>query len=834
MSLDPRRWRRLSELFDQALDADAAGRDGLLRDACAEDAELGEELAKMLAAAAIDGSPLDAPAAAGLAGLDEDEDAPARLGDWSIGPELGRGGMGVVYAAQRDSGDTAQRAAVKHLRRRWDGSPQAQRFLHERRILAQLTHPHIPRLIDHGLDDEGRPWFAQEFIDGQDLVAFADARGLDLRARIDLFRDVCEAVQHAHGHFVVHRDLKPSNILVDADGHPHVLDFGVAKRTDLTEATTRTGLFAGFTPEYAAPEQIDGGVITAATDVYALGVILYQLLAGRLPYRFAADNLRQAAEVITTRNPEPLDKAISEGDGAVVAQRLQQRATSADAFRRFVRGDLSRIVQTALAKEPARRYDSVGQFSADLKRFLHGRPVSVAGNTFGYHARKFVQRNRAAVALGALAVVAVLAGSVVSLVQMRKAQESARQAGVERDNARVEAERSQAVRDHLLLMFRDSGSDGGQRSARDVLTTSAEQVFRTYADDPGAGLDVANSLGSIYATFSDVAAAGELYRAVLARPDIGQYPDQRARAWLGLANVEQAQARNAEAKRLLDDAQAFWNTDPQRWRKDLLESRALQARLERDGGDPARAVETLRAAWQEALAANGGKPSRDSLYYQASLPMAMSMAGDPAAAKKVAEEAVQGYRDLGLGETADGIGALNNLVTAQLFSGDVQGALANAAKAWELRQRLFPRSADTAATGMNYAAMLAKVGRIDEARQITQAALQMTVDSAGERSRQAMMGRVFLADLQLAAKLDAEVIALMRAQEQRMPEATLSPLERASVMRMIGIAKVLQGDAATGLKHLLESESLYKGLGPVGAPAAENLRDWIARARRES
>ena len=222
MSLDARRWRRLSELFEQALDADAAGRDGLLRDARAEDAELGDELAKMLAAADIDGSPLDAPAAESVAGSEEDEDAPARLGDWTIGAELGRGGMGVVYAAQRDAGDTGQCAAVKHLRRRWDGSPQAQRFLHERRILADLTHPHIPRLIDHGLDGEGRPWFAQEFIDGQNLLVHADARGLDLRARIDLFRQVCDAVQHAHGHFVVHRDLKPSNILVDADGHPYV------------------------------------------------------------------------------------------------------------------------------------------------------------------------------------------------------------------------------------------------------------------------------------------------------------------------------------------------------------------------------------------------------------------------------------------------------------------------------------------------------------------------------------------------------------------------------------------------------------------------------------
>ena len=266
MSLDAHRWRRLSELFDQALVADAATREGMLDRAWTEDPALGTELSRMLQAAQVEHSVLDVPVAQSLRGLDDDDDgeaAPARLGDWRITGELGRGGMGVVHAAQRDDGDTRQRAAIKHLRRRWDGSEQARRFAHERRILALLTHPNIPRLIDHGLDGEGRPWFALEFIDGQDLLAFADARRLDLRARIELLRQVCAAVQHAHEHFVVHRDLKPSNILVDAEGHPHVLDFGVAKRMDAGGEHTRTGLGAGYTPQYAAPEQVAGGPISA-------------------------------------------------------------------------------------------------------------------------------------------------------------------------------------------------------------------------------------------------------------------------------------------------------------------------------------------------------------------------------------------------------------------------------------------------------------------------------------------------------------------------------------------------------------------------------------------
>ena len=835
MTIDNVRWQTLSALFDRALDLTPGEREALIARECAGDAGLAAQLRRMLDAADAD-SPLDGAASAMVALEDEPEPAQVgdRLGGWILDGEIGRGGMGVVHAAHRDDGDTHQRAAIKRLRMRWDGSPQAQRFAHERRILARLSHPNIPRLLDHGVDAAGRPWFAQEFIDGRDLLAHADENRLDLRARIELFRQVCAAVQHAHEHFVVHRDLKPSNILVDPDGHAKVQDFGVAKRLDAEDAeSTRTGAGAGYTPQYAAPEQVTGEAITAATDVYALGVILYQLLSGRLPYAFDAGNLSALAQAITARTPERLDKAIAEGDAAAIRDRLQARATSEPAFRRFVRGDLSRIVQTALAKEPQRRYSSVLQMSLDLRRFLSGRPVSVAGNSFGYRTGKFVQRNRWAVALGTLALGAVLAGSIVSVVQMRRAQESARLAGIERDNARTEAERSQAVRDHLLLMFRESGSDAGQRSARDVLTTSADQVFNMYRDDPGAGLDVANSLGSIHATFSDVTAAGELYRAVLARPDIGRFPEQRARAWLGLANVEHAQARHPEAKRLLADAQAFWTGDAQRWRKDLLESRALQAKLERDGGDAAKAVQTLRAAWQEALAANAGKPSRESLYYQASMVFVMALAGDPAGARKVGEEALAGYRALGLGETADGIGALNNLMTAKMFSGDIAGALVDARQAWELRKRLFPRSADTATTGLNYAAMLVKVGRLQEARDVGEAALAMAVDSAGARSRNAMVARVFLADVQTQLDGDeARVVALMREQERQMPEMALSPMERAALLRMSGIAKVFDGRPAEALKDLTESEALFKQLGPVGEPSLKNLRDWIARAQR--
>lgn len=477
MTPDQARWLRLSQLFDHMIDLDPAEREALLDAECADDPTLRAELQRMLDADAAD-SAFDAGAREIITLHDEDDadasdDVPAaRLGPWRIDRELGRGGMGTVHAAHRDD-DTAQRAAVKRLRRRWDGSTQAQRFLQERRILAALSHPNIPRLLDNGVDDDGRPWFALEFIDGSPLTTWADARRLGLQERVALFVQVCEAVQHAHEHFVVHRDLKPANILVGGDGRAKVLDFGVAKRMDDDAGATRTGMFAGFTPEYAAPEQISGGVISAATDVHALGVVLYQLLAGRLPFSFPADDLRAAAEAISTQPPPRLEQAITTGSEDEVTTRLRERRTDTRAFRRFVRGDLGRIVQTALAKEPPRRYGSVRAFADDLQRFLDGRPVSVSGDTLAYRARKFVQRNRLGVAMTTLAVIAMIGGTAFSLYRA--------------EQERIQRERSEVVLGFMSDLFQGQAVDGGfgnQLTAVDLLDRAAGRIDGVFIDDP--------------------------------------------------------------------------------------------------------------------------------------------------------------------------------------------------------------------------------------------------------------------------------------------------------------------------------------------------------------
>ena len=494
MSDNAARWLRLSRLFDQAIELPANARDAFIAESCAQQPALAEALHRMLsadaAASAFDagaghvvalGDDDDDEATAALAG----DDTPARLGAWRLAHVLGRGGMGTVHAARRDD-DTGQRAAIKRLRRRWDGSGQAQRFLQERRILATLSHPHIPRLLDHGLDADGQPWFALEFVDGQPLTAAADAQRLGLRERIALMLQVCAALRHAHEHFVVHRDLKPANILVDAQGHARVLDFGVAKRIDAA-GSTRTGMAAGFTPEYAAPEQVTGGTISAATDVHALGVLLYELLTGRLPHRFAGHDLRAATEAISSGQAPRLEQAITSGDAAAVAGRLQARGTDLRGFRRFVRGDLGRILQTALAKEPVRRYASVQAFADDLQRFLDGRPVSVGGDTPGYRMRKFVQRNRWGVAMAAIAALALGTGIGGMLLKSHEARIAAAHAREQAALAQAEARRQQAVSAFLFQVFSAASLDSAGRpdiSLREALDLAVDQAVRAQGRDP--------------------------------------------------------------------------------------------------------------------------------------------------------------------------------------------------------------------------------------------------------------------------------------------------------------------------------------------------------------
>jgi hypothetical protein len=404
-------WRRIEVLFDQALACPDAERSSFLAHACTDDPELHRELEAMLERAPTAGSALRRAVATEVRLLASGTAAAQvgrRIGRFRLLALLGEGGMGAVYLAERSDAQFSHRVAIKVLSHAV-GSPEAvARFRDERQILAALEHPHIVRLLDGGSTEDALPYLVMEHIEGTTITRYAEQHRLSVRARIELVRQVCGALQYAHQNLIVHRDIKPSNILVDATGAPKILDFGIAKLLAPVarferEARTRTG-FAMFTPAYASPEQARGDAVSTATDVYSVGAVLYELVTGAPAHRTdgsALDILRVICEV---EPPRPSSIAPA-------------------AWRRKLGGDLDNIILKALYKEPARRYASMEQLSDDLGRWLEGLPVAARTATLGYRARKFVRRNKGVVVAATLAT--LLAAAVPCPVS-----ESPRQAGL--------------------------------------------------------------------------------------------------------------------------------------------------------------------------------------------------------------------------------------------------------------------------------------------------------------------------------------------------------------------------------------------------------------------
>jgi len=346
------------------------------------------------------------------------------IGRYRVLRQIDIGGMGEVYLAARADEEFRQQVAIKTMRPGLEGGDILRRFLVERQMLAVLEHPNIVRLLDGGTTEEGRPYLVMDYVDGRPIDDYAQAQGLSVEARLELFRTVCAAVHYAHQNLVVHRDLKPSNIMVTAEGTPKLLDFGIAKILTPEQPEKAVGLTAGvrpMTPQYASPEQILGQPITTASDIYSLGVLLYRLLTGQHPYTFTTGAEAELVQLICQVEPErpsALVRRLSRASGQ--APRIGER--QGEALARKLSGDLDMIVMMALRKEPQRRYSSVEHLSEDVRRHLRGLPVTAQKDTLRYRARKFVERHRAAVAAAALAAVALVSSTVVSLEQKQRAE----------------------------------------------------------------------------------------------------------------------------------------------------------------------------------------------------------------------------------------------------------------------------------------------------------------------------------------------------------------------------------------------------------------------------
>jgi serine/threonine-protein kinase len=510
---------RALSLFESALDVPADERVAHIHAAAAGDAELASAALALLGAHS---------ASAGRFEPDPQRRMPARIGGWRIVRSLGAGGMGEVFEAQREASGFSQRAAIKRLAVGLGGAQAIERFEAERRFLARLEHPGIARIIDGGSEADGRPWVAMEYVDGEPIDRWCRARGLDVRARVRLFLDVIEAVDHAHRALILHRDLKPSNVLVTVDGQVKLLDFGIAKSLDDPAPGLTATAIGPLTPEYASPEQLDGRPLTIASDVYALGLVLFQLLAGRLP-------VDDPGRVLSASERRRRTEVPSRPSAVLDAEALALRPAQIVAWTRQLDGDLDRVLLKALAVDVERRYPSARALGDDLERWLAARPVEARAGDRLYRARLFVRRNRIAVAAASAAVAALAVGLAVAAHQARVATAAA---------ARAEASNAFLLE---LLTRANPVASGREPTLIEAIGQAVERIPAHFAGQPDSESDIRHAIGLAYTNLMrlDEADAQFTRALVLRREGTG-----------GHAEVLQARALLAWTRGRTDQAEA--------------------------------------------------------------------------------------------------------------------------------------------------------------------------------------------------------------------------------------------------------------------------------------
>ena len=595
--LDPARWERIQRLFHEVADRPAAEQDAVLVEGSGGDQDLVKVVRALLAADARQGTLLDrdvAQLAREFFPHTTEELPRHQFGPYRITRLLGEGGMGVVYLARRD--DLGSLAAIKILRDASLSPSRRERFAAEQRTLAQLNHPGIARLYDAGTLPDGTPWFVMEYVDGMRLTDYCTDRIRSVPGRLELFRRVCEAVQHAHQHAVIHRDLKPSNILVRSDGSVKLLDFGIAKQLEnleLPEEQTRTGLRL-MTPAYAAPEQLRGGRVGVHTDVYALGVILFELLAGRLPFERST---RTPAEAVVS-----LDEQAAERPSAVARRGgvgARYRPAEGHAW-----AELDVLCLTAMHPDPERRYQTVEALVRDIDHFLAGRPLEARPDSLRYRAAKFVRRNWRAVAVAGLGATLLL--SLVVFYTLRLA--SARNAAL------AETARTERIQQFMLNLFQGGDREAGPSDSLRVVTLvdRGAQEARALEDEPEIQAELYQTLGGLYLNLGQFARADTLLTLALERRRARLGPDHPdvARSLVALGRLRLKQARYDEAEQVTRDGLRIAGTHLPASREVVTDATASVGRILEERG----AYEQAIPAFAEALSRLGTRDSGSAAY----------------------------------------------------------------------------------------------------------------------------------------------------------------------------------------------------------------------------
>jgi serine/threonine protein kinase len=704
---------RLSDLLERLLDAPPNAREDIIANECRGDPGAADTLRRMLdsdARAEAIGfleSPLPLLDDKKWQGTDVESDQRG-FGAYTLLRLIGRGGMGEVYLAERHDGEFQQRVALKLLPEPTPGLMR--KFRRERQILAGLEHPNIARLIDGGIGTRNVPYFAMEYVEGTPINAHCLERGLDVRAILRLFLRVCDAVQYAHRNLVVHRDLKPSNILVTHDGAPKLLDFGIAKllQTSGAEDATQTAARA-FTPDYAAPEQIHGEPVTTATDVYSLGVVLYELLCGVRPYRIA-------------RGAETPERAIDHTDPPPPSAAAARTIGTTSARQRQLRGDLDRIVLTALAKELPRRYASVEALARDIERYLDGFPIAARGDSAAYRVRKFIRRNKFVVIAACLFVLSLCVGLVGTLWQARRAGE--------------EAARAQAEKDFLQSVFAVADPDvnkGKSVTADQLLERGAARIDSEFSAQPELRAELQDTIGKLYLAMGDYAQARTLLERGLSEESVAHGKDSAEYAGnlLDLARANTKLDRYAAADPQVREALALLR----RRYGDEAPQLATALRLQGEIDTELSRVREAEAPLQQALAIDKRTGSELDVADDTAALAGFEMAVDHyQQGRDLYAQALERYRELLGKDNSRVLQTQSDLANSYFYLGDIGKSIELSQKTAETARAIYgPDHPFFLHLERDLAGILVTSGRYDQAEAIVNDILPRTYAVLGPR-----------------------------------------------------------------------------------------------------
>jgi serine/threonine protein kinase len=653
--LVPDQWKALSPYLDEALEKTGEDRAAWLTAVRDQNPGLADQLEIIIRehdslreAGFLEQRTAGLPEEAGLAGK--------TLGAYKLLKPVGQGGMGSVWLAERNDGRFQRRVAVKFLNLALMGKTGEERFKREGRILALLVHPNIAELVDAGVSRAGQPYLILEHIEGDHIDQYCDQNKLGVGARLGLFLDVLGAVAQAHANIIVHRDLKPSNVLVRNDGQVKLLDFGIAKLLEVEGPGAETILTVdggrALTPEYAAPEQLTGGAVTTATDVYALGVLLYVLLTGQHPAGNGPHNPADLVRAVVDTMPTRLsDTVLSRTTSDINLQNATNRATTPEKLRRRLRGDLDTIVAKALKKDPKERYASVTAMADDIRRYLLNQPISALPDTLAYCGAKFVRRNRTVVALTTLAIVATATGLVGTLIQSRTAR-------AQRDFAFRQVARGQALNDFHEFLLSDAAPSGKPFTVNELLERAEQIVERKHAANDPNRVVLMISIGSQYVAQDEGSRARRVLEEAYQLSRSLSDPSVRAEASCTLAGslardeeLERAEALFNEGLRELPNAPQFTLE-----RVDCLHD---GSEIAQENGDTQESVARAEAA-QRVLKESPFDSEALELHRWTDLAMAYASAGNDLRAVSAFERAGALLSSLGLDNTGTAVNLFNN------------------------------------------------------------------------------------------------------------------------------------------------------------------------------